>query len=175
MTRESTIDFAALKAQVDADIEARMAAEAGAAHYIQRRGFRVGKFNLAVALDAASEVAALSEVYHLPGAPAGVIGLVNRHGRVVPAIDLLSLSGARSGTLEDLWLLVCGKGDEAVGLVIDSLPERIMFSQTEATDLTAISGEMTHYADAAYRKHDQTWLDMNLEKLFASIFNLEAA
>jgi chemotaxis signal transduction protein len=128
---------------------------------------------LLLRLDAASEVASLPAVYHLPGAPTGVVGLANRYGRVVPVVDLLSRWQTRDRLPVHPWLLVCGKGDEAVGLVVDSLPERMLFDHADVVPLAEHGGEMAPYVDAVYRKDERIWLDVDLEKLFAGIFNFE--
>ena len=131
MEPAQTIDINALKAQVDAEIAARLLIEADSARYIQRRGFCIGDLKLLVPLDATSEVLEMPPLFRLPGAPAGIMGLANRHGRVVPVMDLSVLFEMPLDRAASSWLLVCGRGDEAVGLVIDSLPERKSFVQDD--------------------------------------------
>jgi chemotaxis signal transduction protein len=167
------IDIDALKAQVDAEIAARLLIEADFARYIQRRGFCIGSLKLLVPLDSTSEVLEMPPLFRLPGAPTGIKGLANRHGRVVPVMDLSVLlempSDRRSGT----WLLVCGKGDEAVGLVIDSLPERKSFVHDDGVDLSEIKHPIASYARAAYRDGRNIWIDIDPEVLFAKVFHVE--
>ena len=90
-----TIDVEALKAMVDAEIAARLALEADSARYVHRRGFQAGGLRLLVNLDATSEVIEMPPLFRLPGAPAGVKGLANRHGRVVPVLDLSVFFGTQ--------------------------------------------------------------------------------
>lgn len=167
----ANIDLNVLKAQVDADIEARLAAEAEAAQHIHRRGFRVGNLALLVGMDAASEVTKLPAICHLPGAPLGVRGLINRHGRVVPVVDLSGLLGLPVKQTMNPWLLVCGWGEAAVGLLIDSLPERRVFTQAEAIRATEAASPLAQFAHAAYRQDGQIWLDMDMEAFFVAVFN----
>src|SRR5450759_2218868 len=77
-----TIDINALKSQVDAEIAARLLVEADNARHIHRRGFHVGDLRLLVQMDVTSEVLDMPPLFRLPGAPHGIKGLVNRHGRV---------------------------------------------------------------------------------------------
>ena len=174
------IDINALKAQIDAEIAARLLIEADSARYIQRRGFCIGDLRLLVHLNATSEVLEMPLLCRLPGAPAGIKGLANRHGRVVPVIDLSVLFGMPSGRAASAWLLVCGRGDEAVGLVIDSLPERKRFIQDDELSLAQVTHPIASYAKVAYRDGDKgaghdIWIDLDTEKLFTAVFHVEPA
>jgi purine-binding chemotaxis protein CheW len=173
MEPTQTIDINALKAQVDAEIAARLLVEADSARYIQRRGFCIGDLKLLVHLNATSEVSEMPPLFRLPGAPAGVKGLANRHGRVVPVVDLSVLFGLQHERAANAWLLVCGWGDEAVGLVIDSLPERKRFVQDDEIGISEIAHPITSYAKAAYRDGKDIWIDLDTERLFAAVFHDE--
>jgi chemotaxis signal transduction protein len=168
-----TIDINALKAQIDAEIAARLLIEADAARYIQRRGFCIGDLRLLVHLDATSEVLEVPPLFRLPGAPTGVKGLANRHGRVVPVIDLTVLFGLQHVSAASEWLLVCGRGDAAVGIVIDSLPERKKFVKDDEIGLSDITHPIASYAAAAYRDGQDIWVDLDTEKFFAAVFQVE--
>jgi chemotaxis signal transduction protein len=69
--------------------------------------------------------------------------------------------------------LVCGRGDAAVGLIIDNLPERKSFTHEDTTNLTEIASPMTPYARAAYQQGKDIWLDIDSEAFFASVFKVE--
>lgn len=170
-----TIDIDALKAQVDAEIAARLLIEADYARYVHRRGFHVGDLRLLVNLDATSEVAEMPQMFRLPGAPAGVKGLTNRHGRVVPVLDISVLFGTRHDFAAKVWLLVCGRGDEAVGILVDSLPERKKFAQDDVVNLSDVTHPIASYAKAAYREGQDVWIDLDTEAFFNSVFQVEPA
>lgn len=167
------VDINALKAQVDAEIAARLLAEADSARHIHRRGFRVGQLSLLVKLDMSSEVAELPLVYRLPGAPHGVKGITNRHGRVIPVVDLSYFFGFQNHHVANQWLLVCGRGDAAVGIVIDSLPERKFFLQNDAISLLDVASPMASYAKAAYRQGGEVWIDLDAEVFFEAVFKIK--
>lgn len=174
-TRSSiqTIDIDALKAQIDAEIAARLLIEADYARYVHRRGFYVGDLRLLVNLDATSEVVEMPLLFRLPGAPAGVKGLTNRHGRVVPVLDISVLFGSQHDFAAKVWLLVCGRGDAAVGIIIDSLPERKKFAQDDVVNLSDITHPIASYAKAAYREGQDVWIDLDTEAFFNSVFQVE--
>lgn len=168
-----TIDIDALKAQVDNEIAARLLLEADSARYTHRRGFCAGDLRLLVSLDETSEVVEMPQLFRLPGAPAGIKGLTNRHGRVVPVMDISLLFGVQHDYAAKVWLLVCGRGDEAVGLVVDSLPERKKFAQDDEVSLSDITHPIAAYAKAAYREGQDVWIDLDMEAFFSSVFQVE--
>jgi twitching motility protein PilI len=173
MEPAQTIDINALKAQVDAEIAARLLIEADSARYILRRGFCIGSLKLLIPLNASSEVLEMPPLFRLPGAPAGIKGLANRHGRVVPVMDLSIFFEMPSDRAAKSWLLVCGRGDEAVGIIIDNLPERKSFVQDDEISLAEIKHPIASYARAAYRDGRDVWIDIDTEEFFSKVFRVE--
>ncbi len=174
MDSAKSVDIVALKAQIDAEIAARLLVEADYADHIHRRGFAVGELKLLVGMDTAAEVVDMPQLYRLPGAPAGVKGLANRYGRVVPVIDLPAVFGLRHARAETQWLLVCGRGDDAVGIIIDSLPERKKFTRDDEVLLSEITHPITTFARTAYLEWQDIWIDLDVEALFAAVLLTEA-
>jgi len=172
---DKTVDIDALKAQVDADIAARLLMEADAARQIHRRGFRIGELKLLVSLDAASEVSVIPPLFRLPGAPTGIIGLVNSHGRVMPVVDLSVLFGKPQKRAATAWLLTCGRGDGAIGLIIDSLPERKKFVRDDEIRLAEVEHPIATHARAAYREGKDIWIDVDFEKLFTAVLQVDTS
>lgn len=173
-----SIDVYALKAQVDAEIAARLLAEADSARYVHRRGFQAGDLRLLVNLSATSEVVEMPPLFRLPGAPAGIKGIANRHGRVVPVLDLSVLFGTQHSAQQHdsaakVWLLVCGRGDVAVGLVVDSLPEHKKFAVEDEASLSEVAHPIATYARSAYREGQDFWIDLDTEALFTSVFQVD--
>jgi len=169
---DQTVDIDALKAQVEADIAARLVMEADSAQQIHRRGFRIGELKVLVSLDATSEVSGIPAIFRLPGAPAGIIGLVNSHGRVMPVVDLSMLFGMPQKRATTAWLLTCGRGDGAIGLIIDSLPERKKFAQDDEVSLSEIEHPIATHARAAYREGRDIWIDVDFEDLFTAVLQV---
>lgn len=167
------VDVNALKTQVDAEIAARMQLEADSARYVHRRGFHAGGFRLLVGLDETSEVVEMPPLFRLPGAPAGVKGLANRNGRVVPVLDLSVLFGTQPVPAVKSWLLVCGYGDAAAGLVAESLPERKKFSPEDEASISDTASRMATYAKTAFREGQEIWIDLDVEAFFNSVFQVE--
>lgn len=175
MNSTPSIDINVLKSQVDAEIAARLLVEAEHARQIHRRGFHVGDQRLLVSMEVASEVLPMPPLFRLPGAPRGVKGLVNRHGRVVPVIGIPELFGIQQDPAQNEWLLVCGLGDEAVGIIVNSLPERKKFVNADQVDLKEISHPITVHAKGAYREGQDIWIDLDSDAFFDSVFHVDPA
>jgi len=168
------IDIEALKAQVDADIAARLEAEADYDRYIHRRGFKVGEMRLLIDMESVSEVVKMPAMFRLPGAPVGVSGLVNRHGRVIPVLNLRTLIENGGEARVGEWLMVYGRGNDAVGLMVNSLPDRKSFAQDSAVALEDVTHPIEIHAKAAYRENEEIWIDIDMELILSSIFKTES-
>jgi chemotaxis signal transduction protein len=175
MNPAESIDINALKSQVDAEIAARLQVEAEQALHIHRRGFHVGNLRLLVDMEIASEVLDMPLLFRLPGAPRGVTGLANRHGRVVPVVDIARLYDIQHGDAEYPWLLVCGRGEEAAGIIISSLPERKKFVTDDQVGVAEVSNPIGAYARGAYREGQDIWVDLDTDAFFASVFQVDPA
>ncbi len=173
MNAAQPIDINALKSQVDAEIAARLLVEAEQALHIHRRGFSVGNLRLLVHMETASEVLEMPAWFRLPGAPHGVKGLVNRHGRVVPVIDISRLFDIQHDGGDYPWLLVCGRGDDAVGISVSSLPERKKFVTEDLISLATVTHPIAAYAKGAYREEQDIWVDLDTDAFFGFVFQVE--
>jgi chemotaxis signal transduction protein len=83
---------------------------------------------------------------------------------------LFEMSADRSA---NSWLLICGKGDEAVGIAIDSLPERKSFVQEDEIGLSEVEHPIASYAKAAYRDGQDIWIDIDTNEFFGKVFHVE--
>ena len=87
-------------------------------------GFYVGQEVYGLPLGQLREVARLTRLRHIPGAPAGVAGLVNLRGEIVCAIDVRAILGLSAQTLADSAFLVALRDfDDPVGLIVDSIAD----------------------------------------------------
>ncbi len=95
---------------------------------------RVGSQHYAITVDDLLEVTAMVRLTPLPAAPPEVLGVVNRHGTVMPLLDLRACLGqpAAPPDLNSLFVVVRGPAYSA-GLVVDDILE-----------VTALPGEIRH-------------------------------
>lgn len=165
---QQPVDLAALRSQVDSEIAARRVQDVASARLIERLGFKVGGVRLVLPTKSASELTEKPEIFRLPGAPTGVIGLANRHGRVVPTIDLTAVFGV-GHQLQRNWLLVCGRGDDMVGILVDSPPETKRFAPEDAVEHMDSLSAAAPFGFTTYRDADGDWVDLDLTTVMAAI------
>ena len=87
-------------------------------------GFYVGREVYGLPLGQLREVARLTRLRHIPGAPAGVAGLVNLRGEIVCALDVRAILGLSAQAPADSAFLVALRDfDDPVGLIVDSIAD----------------------------------------------------
>jgi len=87
-------------------------------------GFYVGQEVYGLPLGQLREVARLTRLRHIPGAPAGVAGLVNLRGEIVCALDVRAILGLSAQAPADSAFLVALRDfDDPVGLIVDSIAD----------------------------------------------------
>lgn len=82
----------------------------------------VGERQYAIPVTEIVEITALMKITAIPEAPQEMLGVVNRHGSVVPIIDLRLCFGQNIGALDLSTLFVVVQGPNyAAGLVVDGV------------------------------------------------------
>jgi purine-binding chemotaxis protein CheW len=84
--------------------------------------FRLGTQQYALPIDQVVEVAAMVELVQTPEVNAEFLGLANRHGRVVPILDLRPIFGHTASAIDMTTLFIVAQlGSQMVGLVVDEV------------------------------------------------------
>jgi purine-binding chemotaxis protein CheW len=87
-------------------------------------GFYLGSDVYGLALDQLREVARVTQVRRVPGAPAGVAGLVNLRGEILCALDVRAILGLPPMTSAEPPFLVALRGfGDPLGLIVDSIAD----------------------------------------------------
>jgi purine-binding chemotaxis protein CheW len=87
-------------------------------------GFFLGDELYGIPLEQLREVARLSHLRRIPGAPAGVAGLVNLRGEIVCALDARTILASAPQHSSDTPFVVALRGfTDPIGLVVDSLAD----------------------------------------------------
>lgn len=114
--------------------------------------FRLGEQSYALPIEQVVEVAAMVEVTTIAGAPPALLGAANRHGSVLPLVDLRQVFNQPVNPVDDSTLfIVVVLGERQAGLVVDEVYQVAYFNpqQVAASPLseTYISSVLT------YREH----------------------
>ncbi len=133
-----------------------------------RYGFRVGNIGLVMDQNKASEIIEELPVRAIPNTVAWFKGLINLRGNLVPVFDLKTLLGIGHAQLERRWMLVVDKGDKAIAIPLDELPEVVDVGQRSAQPPPTPEPLRAH-VHAAYVKRGQVWLEFDLESFLMGL------
>ena len=87
-------------------------------------GFYLGAEVYGLPLEQLREVARVSHLRRVPGAPAGVAGLVNLRGEILCALDVRAILGLPAQRSTDSPFLVALRGfGDPLGLIVDSIAD----------------------------------------------------
>jgi len=86
--------------------------------------FTLGEQYYALPIEDVVEVAAMVELVNLPNAVPGILGIANRHGEVLPVLDLRLVLGGGNAPIDE-WTLfvVVGRENRLIGLVVDAVQQ----------------------------------------------------
>ena len=132
-----------------------------------RQGFCIASLRLMIPYTEGSELTDLPHVYRLPNAPRWFIGMANLHGMLVPVFDLARQFGIEHEQPKKPMLLVLAHGADAAGVVIDSLPQRLKFSDTDLADDATVPEAVAPVVLRAALIDGQLWFDLDSPALLA--------
>jgi purine-binding chemotaxis protein CheW len=87
-------------------------------------GFYLGNEVYGLPLDQLREVAHVTHLRRVPGAPAGVAGLVNLRGEILCALDVRAILGLPAQASSEASFIVALRGfADPLGLIVDSIAD----------------------------------------------------
>ncbi len=91
-----------------------------------RFGYRIGPLGFLVGTSVLSELLPAPEIYPIPNVHAAIRGYVNLQGSLVPVWNLRTLLGEDTvASSAGASVLVLGRGERRVGMLIDGLPRSL--------------------------------------------------
>ena len=136
---------------------------------VVRQAVRIGELHLLFDFASTSQLSELVPITPLPATPHWMRGLASLHGIVLPVFDLATLIGLDGARSQKLLLLVVGHGDSAAAILIDGLPARFRFEESERAPEWDAHPWLSDCAVAAYSREGQVWLDIDYRQLLDKI------
>jgi twitching motility protein PilI len=137
-----------------------------------RYGFRVGSIGMLIDQDTVSEIMEQIPIYPLPNTPPWMLGLVNLRGNLAPVFDLKQVleleDGRQDGRPWERRLLILDRGDKAVGILIDGLPQTAVTSHA-LSRLPPLPPVLQTHVAKAYAQADLVWLEFDHQSFFRSL------
>jgi twitching motility protein PilI len=134
-----------------------------------RQGFRVGPLPLMIGYADGSELTEMPAVYRLPHAPDWLLGMANLHGMLVPVFDLTRHFGITREAPAKPMLLVLAHGNDATGIVIDGLPERLRWDASHVADAATVPDALAAVVQRPVLIGETLWLDLDCSALLARL------
>jgi chemotaxis signal transduction protein len=155
------------RAALPAPLSNAKAQSAGAVRF----GYRIGSLHLLIGKGVLSELLANSETYPIPNVPSALRGYVNRQGALVPVWDLGQLLGQSADTQDESdgpareSILVLGRGELRIGVLIDGLPQSLKHTERVAR-LPQLPNELSPYVKDALYAEQSVWFEFEHEEFF---------
>jgi len=136
----------------------------------QRMGVRIGGLLLLIPVDAGREVIPPPPISRIPYTAAWLRGLVNVRGSVVPVVDLAAALEMDAGAKPQPYLLISGRGEAVMGILIDGLPRLVNLTAADRPiEPRQIAPLLRDAIISAYERDGGVWLDVDLPVLFDTI------
>lgn len=139
---------------------------------LQRYGFKISDIGFLISSETACEVLKNFLVYPIPKTKQWMHGLVNLRGNLTPVYDMQVLLGLSDKEMIHDNLLIIDKGQESVGVLIDSLPQPCDISDWKEISCTPkLPAALSECVTNAYSTEDVLWLELDHKAFFNSLMD----
>ena len=135
-------------------------------------GLALNAIHLLINNNTPSELLEDNTVFPIPFAAEWIIGVANVRGDVVPIIDIeqIMTGSTENNTADNGKIMIIGKGETAIGLLLNQLPKPISFSNNEKlSDFTKLPKLIFEHTEHAYVREDITWVCINFSSFIQSL------
>lgn len=141
-----------------------------------RFGYRIGPMGFLVGTGVLSELLPASTTYPIPNVPPSVRGYVNRQGALVPVWDLrrLLMLDSEDALVDKESILLLGRGEQRVGVIVEGLPRSLKKLQRVATP-PQLPKILESYVQDVYFADDVLWHEFDYTNFFRAQTETAAA
>lgn len=134
-----------------------------------QHGYSIGQFNFLVKELTCAEIMEDNSIFPLPKTQPGLRGLINARGSLIPVFDLKQLLNIKKNQKE--YILVLGTEDDAVGIIIDSLPIQPSIKK-QMQQTPPLHDAIKDYISHTYMDEENlVWMDFDYASFFISLAN----
>jgi purine-binding chemotaxis protein CheW len=135
---------------------------------MQLVSFTLAKETYGIEITKVREIILITEITHVPEAPAFLRGLINLRSTVIPVIDLRARFGMPPGEVSDenriMVLQACGK---TIGIVVDAVSEVLRVKQEQiAPPPPTVAGLGRDYLSGLVKLDKQLLILLDIDKIF---------
>ncbi len=135
---------------------------------MQLVSFTLAKELYGIEITKVREIILITDITHVPEAPAFLRGLINLRSTVIPVIDLRARFGLPPGEVSDenriMVLQACGK---TIGIVVDAVSEVLRVKQEQiAPPPPTVAGLGRDYLSGLVKLDNQLLILLDIDKIF---------
>ena len=129
-----------------------------------QHGYSVGHLNFLIKGLTQAEIIDDTTIYPVPKCQEGLRGLINVRGSLIPVFDMKTLLDLENKDKEHI--LVLGKEDNAIAILIDSLPSQPAL-ENKMQQTPPIHNLISEYVDHTYMDTtSNVWMEFDYERFF---------
>ncbi len=135
---------------------------------LQLVSFNLAKELYGIEITKVREIILITDITHVPEAPAFLRGLINLRSTVIPVIDLRARFGLPPGEVSDdnriMVLQACGK---TIGIVVDAVSEVLRVKQEQISPPPpTVAGLGRDYLSGLVKLDNQLLILLDIDKIF---------
>ncbi len=135
-----------------------------------RYGFRAAGLNLLIARGSDAKLLDASGIAPIPNGPAWLLGMKNLAGHPTPVFDLCAALSLPVGQAPSTpMVLVLGKGDDALGLLIEGHTVALRGLSAAQGGAQAVPARLAPYSPAAWLGQGELWFEFEHASLFSAL------
>lgn len=139
------------------------------AETIVRYGYRIASLNLLVPQFSASEVLHMQATTRLPRTPVWLLGMLNLRGNLLPLFDMRRVLGLDQAAKSlGQYVLVLGKGSQALGIVVDAQPQALK-SLLPSASIPPVHERLRPHVSNCQICDEQLWLEFHHDSFFEQL------
>ena len=138
---------------------------------IRHYGFAIAGLNLLIEENLNCEVLEDRSIHPIPLLPNWVVGASNVRGDAVPIINLERFLTNKSRVLSpnNYRILIIGKEENAIGLLITNLPRPVYFEKENlSNNFTILPEELRPFVTFGYERDQELWVNIDFASFFES-------
>lgn len=133
-------------------------------------GFRLANLGFVISAETNSEVMEPLPIFPLPNTPSWFLGLSNLRGNIVPVYNLEKAFDIHADEEGKRYLMVLGKNDQAVGVMISGLPQPLILDEAHVmTDQPPLPKSLREFATKTYMIDQQPWIEFDHRDFFQAL------
>ncbi len=138
-------------------------------HLSNRQGFHLNDYNFMLKFEDGNQISEIPEIYPLPNSPSWFLGMANVSGQTIPIFNLKGYFGIENNQQELAYradkikpmLFVIQQAENATGIIIDGLLERLDISDAQIQHNIDIPKKLGDFINNAYLVNNEIWYDVD--------------